>query len=365
MKIELKEIKVRDLFNGYKDNNELGIVGYGGKLDIRPSFQREFVYKDQQRNEVINTIRKGFPLNIMYWVLKNGTIDEYEVLDGQQRTISICQYINGNYSINFQYFHNLTKLEQEQILDYSLMIYHCEGDDREKLDWFSTINIAGEKLTEQELRNAIYTGEWLKKSKEYFSKTHCVASKIGDGYLKGSSIRQEILEKVLFWIASKDNQEIKDYMAIHQKDSNANELIMYFNKVIDWSKMTFTNYRKEMKEVNWGLLYNEFEKTKLDPIVLENEIIKLMKDEDVTKKSGIYEYLLTKKEKYLSLRAFSNDQKREQFEKQNGVCPQCSKTFKFEEMEGDHVIPWSKGGKTTLSNLEMLCKACNRIKSNH
>ena len=54
-------------------------------------------------------------------------------------------------------------------MDYPLMIYICEGTDKEKLDWFKIINIAGEQLTTQELRNAIYTGEWLTEAKKYFS----------------------------------------------------------------------------------------------------------------------------------------------------------------------------------------------------
>ena len=83
------------------------------------------------------------------------------MLDGQQRTISVCQYVSGDFSIDHLYFHNLTEAEQQQILDYPLMIYICEGTDKEKLDWFKIINIAGEQLTAQELRNAIYTGEWL------------------------------------------------------------------------------------------------------------------------------------------------------------------------------------------------------------
>lgn len=164
MNITLKEIPVGDIYNGYKDEKENGITGYDGKLNIRPAYQREFIYRDSQRDEVIHTVRKNFPLNVMYWV-KNGT-DSYELLDGQQRTISICSYVAGEFSIDFQYFFNLTKAEQDQILDYKLMVYICEGTDKEKLDWFKTINIAGEKLTDQELRNAMYTGEWLTDAKK-------------------------------------------------------------------------------------------------------------------------------------------------------------------------------------------------------
>lgn len=116
MKIELHEIKIRDVVNGYVDSQENGVVGYGGKLNIRPAFQREFVYKEKQRNAVIETVVKGFPLNVMYWVEdENGN---YELLDGQQRTISICQYINGDFSLNSRAFHNLTETEKNQILDY-------------------------------------------------------------------------------------------------------------------------------------------------------------------------------------------------------------------------------------------------------
>lgn len=173
MRIELNEIPVRELVAGYVNNQEDGVIGFGGRLNIRPKYQREFVYKDKQRDSVIETVRKDFPLNVMYWVKNSdGT---YEVLDGQQRTISICEYVSGNFSLNFQYFHNLTDTEQEQILDYRLMVYFCEGTDREKLDWFKTINIAGEKLTDQELRNAVYTGTWLTDAKRYFSKTGCPA----------------------------------------------------------------------------------------------------------------------------------------------------------------------------------------------
>ena len=173
MKIELHEIKIRDLVEGFNDSDEEGVVGYGGKLDIRPKYQREFVYDDEKRNAVIHTVRKYFPLNVMYWV-KNGE-DSYEIMDGQQRTISFCQYIKGEYSIDYQYFHNLTGEEQDQIKNYKLMVYICEGTDKETLDWFKIINIAGEELTQQELRNAIYTGEWLADAKRHFSKTGCPA----------------------------------------------------------------------------------------------------------------------------------------------------------------------------------------------
>lgn len=356
MKVELKEITVRELSNGYQDKAESGVVGFGGKLDIRPPFQREFVYKDKQRDAVINTVTKGFPLNVMYWAVRDD--GNFEVIDGQQRTISICQYVAGDFSIDGLAFHNLTNDKQEQILNYRLMIYFCSGTDSEKLEWFETINIAGEELTPQELKNAVYSGSWVSDAKRYFSKNS--RPKIGDDYLSGSANRQEYLETAIDWISS---GKIKDYMSKHQHDKDAKALWDYFQEVISWIQSNFTNYRKEMKGVAFGFLYNEFKDKKLDAKKLEKEIAKLMEDEDVTNKKGIYSYVLTRKEKFLNIRTFNDRQKREAFERQKGVCPVCKKKYKIEEMEGDHITPWHEGGKTSGDNCQMLCKEDNRRKS--
>ena len=66
MKIDLKKFTVRDLVENYHDDGEGGVRGYGGKLDIRPPFQREFVYKDKQRDAVIETINKRSSFSIMF-----------------------------------------------------------------------------------------------------------------------------------------------------------------------------------------------------------------------------------------------------------------------------------------------------------
>ena len=358
MKIELKEITIREVSKGYLNDNEEGVVGYGGELNIRPKYQREFVYKDKQRDSVIETVNKNFPLNVMYWVKNDdGT---YEVLDGQQRTISICEYVAGSFSLNAKYFHNLTNVEQDQIHDYKLMVYFCEGNDKEKLDWFKTINIAGEELSDQELRNAIYTGTWLTEAKKYFSKSGCAAYSIGSDYMTGSAIRQQYLETAIRWI-SKD--KIEQYMAVNQHKPNANELWLYFQSVINWIKVVFPKYRKEMKGVDFGFLYNDYKDKQFNSKELEEEITKLMIDDDVSKKSGIYQYVLTRNEKYLNIRAFTDKQKREAYEIQKGICAKCGNHFELSEMEADHITPWHEGGKTSSENCQMLCKNDNRTKS--
>lgn len=361
MKIALRNIKVFELTAGYEDKAENGVRGYGGRLNIRPAYQREFIYKDKQRNEVINTVRRGFPLNTMYWAVSD---DGFELMDGQQRTISICQYVQGDFSVEVDgkpmFFNNLTAERQKQILDYDLFVYVCEGAEDEKLDWFKIINIAGEKLTDQELRNAIYTGPWLADAKRWFSRSSCPAYQIGDKYVNGTPIRQDFLEKALEWISG---GKIEDYMSRHQHDKDADELWQYFQAVMDWVKRIFPEYRKIMKGLDWGRFYNEHKDDKRNAKEFEKRIAELIDDEEVDSKKGIYEYLLTGNEKHLSLRAFDEKTKVKVYERQKGFCSMCKKHFEIGEMEADHIIPWSKGGKTVLENCQMLCKMDNRTKS--
>lgn len=358
MKIQLQEISIRDLVQDYQDLWEDWVFWYSWKLNIRPAYQREFVYKDKQRDAVIDTIRKSFPLNVLYWC-KNED-DTYEVLDGQQRIISISQYLSGNFSIDYKYFNNLTDTEQQHILDYKLMVYFCEGTDKEKLDWFKTINISGEKLTDQELRNAVYTWPWLSDVKLKFSKTNCAAYGLAKDYVNWSPIRQELLEKAIAWI---HDNEIEDYMSSHQHDLNANELWLYFQNVINWVKTIFPTYRKEMKGIERWKLYNEHHMKHFDTAQFEKDIKMLMEDEDIENKKGIYEYLLTWKERILNIRAFSPNMRREAYERQHGICVLCNEHFEIEKMEADHITPWVEWWKTNSENLQMLCKECNRRKS--
>ncbi len=361
MKIELKEIAIRELVANYADNQENGVVAYGGKLDVRPPYQREFVYGDKERMAVIDTVMQGFPLNVMYWAVRgDGT---YEIIDGQQRTISICQYVKGDFAYMFRYFHNLTKDEREQILNYKLMVYLCEGTDSEKLKWFETINIAGKELTKQELRNAVYSGSWVSDAKRYFSKNGCVAYQIGGKYLSGSAIRQEYLETAISWL-SKGNIEV--YMSRHQHDKNALQLWQYFQSVITWIEGTFMHTAERqriMKGINWGELYDAFHEQVLDTQAIEEEIRRLILDDDVTNKKGIYAYVLTRKEKLLNIRAFSDAQKLSAYERQQGICAECGQHFELAQMEADHITPWHAGGRTSTENCQMLCRECNRRKS--
>lgn len=368
MRIDLHSVPVRDLWAGYVNSGHDGVVGFGGALDIRPKFQREFVYDYARQQAVITTILSGFPLNVMYWLKRtdpSASQDTFEMLDGQQRTMSICEYVEGSFSVmvngNPKNFDNLSVADKERVLGYKLMVYHCEGDEDEQLAWFEVINIAGLTLRPQERRNAVYTGPWLTDAKRYFSRESQGAHKLAKDYvIAGEVNRQDLLQKAIEWHGGKGDAAIKKYMNDHRQDANANALWTYFKSVIDWAKLIFPNRRRELRSVPWNVLYDKYGKDQLDAVELEKRVKVLMADDEVQKKSGIYTYVLTDDVRALGLRAFTINQKREAYERQEGICAKCGEHFEFEEMDGDHILPWSKGGRSVADNCQMLCIRDNR-----
>ena len=393
MKINERKVKIRDLIESYQEDDATSRVrALSGTLDVRPEYQREFVYDEGKRDAVINTVLQGFPLNIMYWVdRKDGTM---EVLDGQQRIISICRYARNDYSVkipaptggyNTVNYPNLPAGEftadgtpepftRLAFLEYELTVYICEGTDKEKLSWFQIINIAGEVLEQQEIRNALYHGAWLTDAKSAFSRRNCAANKNYGKYMHGEYIRQKYLETAFLWAADSEGITGKDaidvYMQKHRADANADDLWRYFENVFRWVEKVFgRNYDKSMKGVQWGLLYNAHKDDMLDPAYIQKRVKELLVDKEVQKNGGIYQYLLEgetqQAEKYLSLRQFDKDDMLTRYHEQGGRCAICGAQCDIKDMHGDHRKPWSEGGKTEYSNLDMLCIPCNLKKSNH
>ncbi|MGO1712155.1 MAG: HNH endonuclease family protein [Senegalia sp. (in: firmicutes)] len=368
MDIKRNIIKVSDLIEGYVDLGNDGVIGYGGKLDIRPPYQREFIYDDARQEAVIDSVTSHFPLGIMYWVdREDGT---YEVLDGQQRIISICKFYNRDFSLKSGntpiYFHGLTSEEKKQFLNYELDVYVCSGTEREKLEWFKRINVVGIELSNQELRNAAYTGPWLSSSKSYFSKNNAPVDEYNK-YMSGKKNRQEWLETALEWKSHADygRSNVEQYMAEHQQDKNAEELWQYFFIVMNWLEMIFKKYRSQMKGIEWGVLYNEHKDQvrTLNSDQVEEDISYLIQHDDIKNKKGIYSYIFDRDEKHLNLRTFDTKQRAEAYERQNGRCNMCGEKFAIEEMHADHIVPFSKGGLTESDNCQMLCAKDNWAKA--
>lgn len=380
--MQIKTIKVRleDLARNYVDNGEDGVFTYNDQNDpqallvCRPAYQREFVYNEKQEQSLIHSITHGFPIGTFYWAtIPNDPDYKYEILDGQQRTISICRYIvDHSFSLDNKFFNNLTADEQKQILDYEITVNVCSGTESEKLDWFKTINTYGERLTDQEMRNAIYSGSWLTDAKLYFSRSNGPAVQMSDKWINtGKVIRQDLLEKALKYICYRDDyKDVEQYMAKHQQDKDAQDLWLYYQDILAWEKKLFPKTQsKLLVSQDWGKLYHEYNKNTYNPIDLQNDIDSLVLDDDVTSTSGIVPYVLSERtvadQKHLNIRGFTRKQMLKKYQEQGGICPICNKHYEFKEMAGDHIVPWSAGGHTEYSNLQMLCKHDNEVKSNN
>ena len=370
MTIDKQEITISKIVEGYVNNDEQGVRGYGGLLDIRPPYQREFIYNDKEQQAVINTVLNGYPLNVMYWVKRSEDAEcPYEVMDGQQRTLSICEYVAGKFSFNFKFFANQPKDIQQKILDYPLDIYICEGTPSEKLAWFKTINLAGKPLNEQEINNAIYAGPFVSDAKKHFSKTNSGGARLGKDLVNGTPIRQDFLKKALEWMADHEtrnghNQTLLGYMGDHQHDPNANNLWSYFQNVLNWAITNFDmkRFKRIMKGLDWAYLYDTYGTETLDTIKLWKRISELLRDSEIQRPQGIIPFVLTGAERQLDLRVFPEDINLAAWEKQKHICPICGRDFDYEFMEGDHITPWRDGGRTVVENCQMLCRECNRRK---
>ena len=371
MEIEPLAVTVGELVKDYYDDGEGGVTGYGGLLDVRPPYQREFVYNHKDRTAVVDTVSKGYPLNVMYWAAR--TDGRYEIIDGQQRTISIAQYVTGEFAVKgiFNWndersFHRLQSDEKKKIKEYPLHVYVCKGRNSERLRWFERINIAGKTLKQQELLNAVYYAPWLEDAKEYFSRPKCPASDVGRGYVDGEINRQAYLECAIKWINKGD---VVGYMNRGDEEPNgpnAEKLWEHFENVIEWVENTFPKYRKEMKGVDWGSLYYRFHNVNLDIVEIEEKVSGLMEnlgDQKGANLKGVYPFVLTGDEKYLNIRSFDKNVKRAAYERQGGKCAITGKYFPIEEMEADHVKPWVLGGPTNLGNCQMLCREAHYKKT--
>lgn len=388
MKTILKtNITIKDICDGFVYNQleGKGLFGLSGKLTIQPEYQRNYIYaSDGGKREmaVIESILKDYPIGLIYF--NKVSENNLEVLDGQQRITSIGRFVTEKFAIKDengmeQYFGGMAKDKKSKILETKLLIYECEGTESEIKEWFKTINIAGVPLNNQELLNAVYSGEFVTLGKEEFSNSQNSNIQKWSAYISGSANRQEFLECALNWV-SKGN--IGDYMSRHRFDKNINELKKYFNSVIDWVSSVFTDVESEMRGLDWGRLYEEYHKKSYNPAKVSADVQKLYADPYVKNRKGIFEYILggSVDTKLLEVRVFDDATKKSVYKEQTikaekkkeSNCPLCAlghdankeKIWSLSDMDADHVTAWSKGGTTSIKNCQMLCKSHNRAKGN-
>lgn len=385
MKTELRTYSVKEVVDGfvYNELEGRGLFGLSGRLTIQPEYQRNYIYADGKRDvAVIDSLLKGYPLGLIYFnKLEDGRL---EILDGQQRVTSFGRFVTGKFAIKDengmqQYFSGLAKDKQEKILNSALLVYECEGTESEIKEWFKTINIVGVPLNEQELLNAVYSGPFVTLGKEEFSNSQNSNVQKWSAYISGSVDRQDFWERALEWVSGGN---VGDYMSRHRFDTNIKEVKTYFNTVIDWVSGTFIDVESEMRGLEWGRLYEEYHDKSYNPRELSEQIHELYGDPYVKNRKGIWEFVLggSTATNLLDVRVFDDATKKATYSAQTKAaeaeevsnCPLCalgrdankSKIWALKDMDADHVAAWSRGGKTSADNCQMLCKTHNRAKGN-
>lgn len=387
MKTKLRDFSIREIVDGfvYSETEGRGLFGLSGQLVIQPEYQRHYIYGDGKKDvAVIDSLLSEYPLGLIYF---NTTEDGFEVLDGQQRITSIGRFVTGKFAVKVagseQTFSSLPIEHQNLIMDSKLLVYVCEGTEKEIKDWFQTVNIANTPLTAQEMRNAVYSGPYVAAAKEEFSNSSNSNLQKWSSYINGNAKRQEILEVALSWVAFAKGTSIDEYMARHRRSKSIRELKEFFYSVIDWVSAVFPGQpQREMRGLEWGRLYEEYHTSAYNPQKLATAVEELHGDPAVTSTKGIYEYLLggRNNSRLLKVRLFDDRVKRAAYKKQTDAalaagssnCPMCAsgdnanrtRVYRLEELEADHVSAWSRGGDSTLDNCEMLCVPHNRIKGN-
>lgn len=393
MNTELKtDITIGEICKGfiYNELEGKGLYGWDGKLTIQPEYQRNYIYADGKLDvAVIKSIMNKYPIGLIYFVKTDN--DHYEVLDGQQRITSIGRFLTGKLDVpdndgTYHKFDGLDETIKEQIRKTPLTIYICEGSEPEIKKWFKIINTPGKPLNDQEVANAIHSGEFVTLAKAEFSNSKSSKVQKWSTYISGDVKRQAILRTALYWVskAYEDEDAIDKYMSAHRHDTNIDELKTYFDSVIDWADGMFEDTFSCMQSVNWGLLYEKYHKNAYGHNAINQRIRDLMDDPFVgsSAKKNIYEYVLGGETdtKLLEIRVFNDAVKRSVYNKQTkkakeqGVsnCPYCAmgsnnnktRIYTLKEMDADHVTAWSKGGSTSEDNCEMLCVSHNRAKGN-
>lgn len=388
MKKELRtDITIGDIVKGFSYNEAegKGLFGLDGHLTIQPEYQRNYIYAEgngQKEVAVIESVLKGYPLGVLYFN-KTGE-NTYDVLDGQQRITSLGRFATNKFPVfrdgmPFTFGHSLPEADRQLFLNTPLLIYICDGSEKEIKEWFQTINIAGVPLNEQEILNAVYSGPFITKAREVFSNSQNSNVAKWSHYLKGNVKRQDYLHTALSWVS---HGNVGGYMAEHRMDTNINELQSYFNSVIDWADSLFDETFEVMCGLNWGRLYEAYHNKPYSPAEFTSKVRKLMEDVCVTSKKDIIEYVLggSKDTRLLNVRVFSDPVKMSVYSVQTANakdnhtsnCPLCaighdanaSRIWKLSEMDADHVTAWSRGGATDAANCQMLCKTHNRVKGN-
>lgn len=397
--------EIAERYEDRSEDNVGGVTTMNGQINIRPKYQRAFIRETDKtwRSRLIDSVLNGRPIGNFYFAGKDKK-GYYDVLDGQQRLMTLCSVINNGRqgTIDIEHdgkiesapFNKFPPKWQDAIKNYKIPVYVCYGEEDGMLNWFTTINQPHSELTKQEIRNAVYCGTFVESAKQLFSKTKATSnptseflSKSSPYYYKNFSYdlkpeRQDFLEKVIDWVSmpmsdynpkrkneteDERDERISNYMAIHRNDANADSLVIGYKKIVDWAYNTFHKEIIEQKGIrgcNWGELYALFSDKTFDLDKINHEIEELLANDSIAFTRNVPKYVLAGKQandedenrryKLLNVKGLTASERTKLYKMQNGIDPIDGKVYSIENMQAHHIKPIYGGGETKIANMVLL-----------
>lgn len=350
-------MKIKELYEKVRDGNIISDI----------SLQREIVYNDEKQRLVIDSIVKDIPLPAFY--LWKNTEDILEVLDGKQRIYAIQRFLENDIQYNGLLWRQTPPEVQEIINNRELTIIICEGPDQLKREIFKRINTLGVPLSSYEVLNGLYNGEYLRGLTAYVSQDRDAIKVLGPNSRGKNQYTVLGLLKQL-----KPFADIDTYVKQEKDNSFAADqrliarYIKFIADIFDKYNDLQIKFRLSMEYIRDVSIWKQHKRE------INSEITRFLKS-DAAK-------LLNKEQEYKNIilaivngisvdrkRLFTEDDKAEllrQETPENGKyrCKKCQMLFTPDELTIDHIIPWSRGGRTELSNAQLLCRPCNSSKGN-
>ena len=343
--------------------------------------QRNIVYDAEKQALVIDSLYKGIPLPAFYlWQREDGKL---EVLDGKQRIEAIKKFKQGNLLYEGKSWKNYAyDSDLQQVLDETeLTMIICSGDEEKKREIFKRINTLGVALSRFEVLNGLYHGEYIEGLNYYFANDVNIRKVLPNASVDRGDNKYRLLE-YLYYVRNNSvfpkRSELDDYVQEH-KDESFNDEVKKIKPYIGFIRDVFGDASKIGNVLKFKLAVKYIK----DRTIWQQHKDEIIKECNAFIKSEGYRLSSSKEEDIEAMilgivkdlhvdpkRLFTADDKTkllaEQKPDERGLyeCTKCHQHFAADELTVDHINPWSKGGRTVLTNARLLCRACNSSKGN-
>lgn len=355
-------MKIKELYDRVNDGTIISDI----------ELQREIIYDTEKQRLVIDSIVNDIPLPAFYfWKNEDGIL---EVLDGKQRIEAIKKFYQNDLMYNGKLYKQTDKAIQDKISNTEIKEIISQGDEQLKREIFRRINTLGVPLNEYEVLNGLYHGEYLRGLTVYCEQDKKAKKVLGKADRGGAKIRLLRLLGEIRGYKGKDG--LNDYVKAHQYDGFATDQ-KEIKKYIDFIADVFDSYSILQIQFELALkYYKDISIWKSKSKEINSSVKAFLKSDDAkilaNRKAREIEDIIQAIVNNLSVdpkRLFTKDDKIEVAKRETPIngkyrCKKCNQLFLLDELEVDHIIAWSKGGRTVLSNAELLCKPCNIKKNN-